>query len=305
MISALVIALLLSAPKPAPAPAAADAVEVKKAKALFQAAQKLYKQGKYADAIAKFEDAYAVRPHPVIFFNIGKCWEQLNDTARALRAFRDYLRLAPDAKDKQSVSDAVANLERRLREKGLQQLIVFADPPTARISVDGKDLGPSPASVELVAGSHDLSVAADGFEKVERSFNHQINRVSEMSISLQPAATPPIASDAPKTELKKSVEPDNVPPEPPLVATSPTETKKGRVWTYVAGGVAVASLGAAIGLGVGANGNSAELLAREHPQAEAQKLHDTANGMGMGANIAYGVAGVAAVTAVILFFVEK
>ena len=128
-----------------------------------------------------------MRPHPVIYFNIGKCWEQLGETAKALRAYRDYLRLAPDAKDKETVSDAIANLERRLREKGLQQLMVFADPPNARISVDGKELGTSPVSIELIAGNHQLSVAAEGYEKVDRSFVMQTTRATEMTISLRPA----------------------------------------------------------------------------------------------------------------------
>ena len=315
MIPALLIALLLAAPKPAPAATPDESGDVKKAKDLFQSGQKLYKQARYAEAISKFEEAYLVRPHPVIYFNIGKCWEQLGETAKALRAYRDYLRLAPDAKDKETVSDAIANLERRLREKGMQQLMVFADPPNARIAVDGKELGSSPASVELIAGNHTLLVTADGFEKVERSFVMQTTRATEMTISLRPVGAPakePVASDAPKVEPKTTTEPGNPPPTPPLVVT-PVETKKGRLWTYVAGGVAVASLGAAIGMGVGSNGAMEQFTkpadGMPHPAGEVQARFDAANqsatGLATGANVAYGVAGVAAATAIVLFFIEK
>lgn len=314
MTTALLIALLLAAPKPAPAPAnAAEQGDVKKAKELFQSGQKLYKQARYAEAIAKFEEAYLVRPHPVIYFNIGKCQEQLGETAKALRAYRDYLRLAPDAKDKETVSDAIANLERRLRERGMQQLMVFADPPTARIAVDGKELGSSPASVELIAGNHTLTVTADGYEKVERSFVMQTTRATEMTISLRPAGaakTEPLATDVPKNETKPStVEPP--PPTPPLVVSQPEQPKKsGRVWTYVVGGVAVASLGAGIGLGAASNG-AMEQFTKSGPhdpatvQMEFDAARANATGLATGANIAYGVAGAAAITAVILFFVEK
>lgn len=315
MTTALLVALLLAAPKPAAAPAdAAEQGDVKKAKELFQSGQKLYKQARYAEAIAKFEEAYLVRPHPVIYFNIGKCQEQLGETAKALRAYRDYLRLAPDAKDKETVSDAIANLERRLRERGMQQLMVFADPPTARIAVDGKELGSSPASVELIAGNHVLTVTADGYEKVERSFVMQTTRATEMTISLRPsgAAKPePIATDVPKNESKPAtVEPP--PPTPPLVVSQPAEQprKSGRVWTYVAGGVAVASLGAGIGLGAASNGAMEQFTKTgPHPSDVVQERFNTAQanatGLATGANIAYGVAGAAAITAVILFFVEK
>lgn len=314
MIPALLISLFLAAPAPKPKAAEAAPAEesgdVKKAKDLFQWGQKLYKQARYAEAISKFEEAYAVRPHPVIYFNIGKCWEQLGETAKAMRAYRDYLRLAPDAKDKETVTDALANLERRLREKGMQQLMVFADPPSARISVDGKELGTAPASVELIAGNHTLSVVAEGFEKVDRAFVMQTTRATEMTISLRPVGKgdlkepvkEPLATDVPRAEVKN--DPGAPPPLPPLVVT-PVETKKGRLWTYVAGGVAVASLGVGIGLGVGANGAATELHAKEHPQMEVQTLANTATGMATGANVAYATAGVAAVAAVVLFFIEK
>jgi tetratricopeptide (TPR) repeat protein len=313
MFHVLLIPLLLAAPprKPAPAPAPAPAAEeengdVKKARELFQWGQKLYKQARYAEAITKFEEAYTVRPHPVIYFNIGKCQEQLGETAKALRAYRDYLRLAPDAKDKETVSDAIANLERRLREKGQQQLMVFSDPPNAHIVVDGKELGGSPASVELVAGNHSLLVTADGYEKVERSFVMQTTRATEMTISLRPVGAPkdaPLVTDAPKVEKKPDVGPP--PPTPPLVTTAPLEPKKGRVFTYVAGGAAVAGLGVGIGLGLASSGASNELLTKMHSKTDAQNLAQQTQSLSTGANVAYAVAGAAAVTAVILFFVEK
>jgi tetratricopeptide (TPR) repeat protein len=248
-----------------------------------------------------------VRPHPVIYFNIGKCYEQLGETAKALRNYRDYLRLAPDAKDKETVSDAIANLERRLREKGMQQLMVFADPATARIAVDGKELGGSPASVELVAGNHTLTVTADGYEKVERSFVMQTTRATEMTITLRPVAkdTPPIATDVPKKDDPPKLVSDTPPPPPPLVVNEPP--KKGRVFTYVAGGVAVAALGAGIGMGVAAESNAKTLRDAQTPlgQQRANELQNAAQGLGTGANVAYITAGVAAAAAVVLFFVEK
>ena len=113
----------------------------------------------------------------------------------------------------------------------------------------------------------------------------------------------PLASDVPKADVKKT-DPGTPPPPPPLVVT-PVETKKGRLWTYVAGGVAVASLGVGIGLGVGANGAATELRAKEHTPMEVQNLANTATGMATGANVAYATAGVAAAAAVVLFFIEK
>jgi PEGA domain len=303
MINALLVALTLSA-----ASAEDDAAATAKAKTLFTNGQKLYKAGKYADAIAKFEEAFKVKSHPVIYFNIGKCWEQLGDSAKALRNFRDYLRLSPDASDRQQVTDSIANLERRLREKGVQQLLIFAEPANAKIVVDGKDLGPSPASVELTAGSHELVVTAEGMDKVQRTITTTLTRATEMTITLQAAgSTPPLVSDAPKKDPDTKVGDPGPPPPPPPVVTVPTEKKGGRLFTYVAGGVAVAALGAGIGMGVAAEANAKELRETKEPLVDgrADQLAQSANGLATGANVAYATAGAALVVAVILFFVEK
>ncbi len=313
---ALCVALVVSAPaktKTAPPPAVEDSTQ--KAKEAFQTAQRLYKEARYADAIVKFEEAYALKPSPVLFFNIGKCHEQLGDVPKALRSYRDYLRLAPDAKDKDTVSDAIANLERRLKEKGLQQLMVFADPPTAVIEVDGKVLGNSPASIELTAGNHKLSVKADGYETTERAFVMQTARATEMTINLRPAGTkldpppPPPLVDVPKKDEPKKDEPPKLTPKDTVVASSGngvTKTgepaKKGRLWTWVAGGVAVASVGAGVGMGVVAQNTAKTVPDAAIGQARAQA--QSAQGLALGANVAYGVAGAAAITAVVLFFVE-
>lgn len=309
----LFTALIFAAPAPRAAKPAktAETSETKEARELFQRAQKLYKQARYAEAIEKFEAAYAVRPHPVIFFNIGKCYEQLNETPKALRAYRDYLRMAPDATDRDTVTDAIANLERRLKDRGVQQLLVFADPAQARIEVDGKDLGTSPASIELPAGNHQLTVRADGYETVTRSFVMSITRATEMTVNLRTAAKdgppPSPVVDVPRDEPKATaLVPAATEPSTELTKkVEPAPAKKSRLWTWVASGVAVASAGAATGLGVAANSDASDLRSNRQPsRADADALVKGAENKALGANVMWGVAAGAAITAVVLFFVE-
>ncbi len=313
---ALVLATLLSAGPVAGDKPELSAAELQRAKDLFGGGQKFYKQGQFAEALAKFEEAYALRPHPVVIFNIAKCHEQLKNVGKALRAYRDYLRLSPDAKDKDAVNDTIANLERRLKERGQQQMLVFADPPNARIEIDGKDLGVSPASAELSAGQHKVAVRAAGYETVERTFTMSISRIAEMTINLKPGGpTPPIPQpgDVPKKDDPKvaTLTPDSTSTTSTADArvtqspTAPAPVKKGRVWTWVVGGVAVASAGAGLGMGLVSAGAANDLKSTEHSKVEAQALYDKANSLSTGANIAYGVAAGAAIAAVVLFFVEK
>ncbi|MBL8920337.1 MAG: PEGA domain-containing protein [Myxococcaceae bacterium] len=306
---ALVVALVVAAPA---SPKPVDPTV--KAKEAFVAGQRFYKEARYADAIARFEEAYAIQPSPVLFYNIGRCHEQLGDVPKALRAYRDYLRMSPDAKDKDTVSNAIANLERRLKEIGLQQLLVFADPPTAVIEVDGKVLGNSPASVELTAGNHKLVVKAEGYETTERSFVMQTARATEMTINLREAGKPVEAPPPPPplVDATKRDEPKvaTLTPSKDVTGTGATDVqqtvpapKKSRLWTWVAGGTAVAAAGAGIGMGVAAQGAAARV--NDPPMGVTPRQQaDGAQGLATGANVAYGVAAAAAVTAVVLFFVE-
>jgi hypothetical protein len=316
VVPALCIALVVSAPaKPKTPPPAPVADDTQKAKEAFQTAQRLYKEARYAEAIVKFEEAYAIKPSPVLFFNIGRCHEQLADVPKAMRAYREYLRMAPDAKDKDTVNDAIANLERRLKEKGLQQLLVFADPPTALIEVDGKVLGNSPASVELTAGNHKLTVKAEGYETTERAFVMQVQRATEMTINLRPAATPPIEvkKDPPKETPKDTTKDVTKKDEPKRADLTPKETGSGtggdvvkpaepaprkRLFTWVAAGTAGAAAVGGIIMYAMANGLAKDIA--NQPVGTVQRVQ----GLQTGSFVLFGVAGAAAVSAIVLFFLE-
>jgi tetratricopeptide (TPR) repeat protein len=74
--------------------------------ARFDAANKAYEQGKYADATAAYEKIQrAGASSPALYFNLGNAYLKLNQTGRAIAAYKKARQLAPrDA-------DVRANLE--------------------------------------------------------------------------------------------------------------------------------------------------------------------------------------------------
>jgi tetratricopeptide (TPR) repeat protein len=293
MTAALIVLLSLSAADPA--------------KEAFGAGKKLYDKGKYAEAVKKFEDAYALRPHPVIFFNIGKCYEKLDVPAKAMRAYRDYLRLLPDATDKAAVQDSIANLERKLREKGVQQLLVFYEPKEAAVEIDGKALnGPSPASVELGAGDHTLTANAEGFEPLKRTLTTTLAHATEVTVTLDAKKeTPPVDAKAePKPAPSEAVAAAPASEPKPAAEGVESSAPRRRVFTWVAAAFAVAGAGAGLGLGLMANSASTTLLSSQHTRMDADQLVANVHTFSLSADIAYGVAGAALVMAVVLFFLE-
>jgi len=180
--------LCVAPPRPAaagPAVAAEEAsADVQKARALFEAAQQLFARRKYAAAVVKFEEAHALRPHPSVLFNIARCREELGEVPAALRGYREYLRLtkAEDAE----LRRLVARLERKLRERGVQQLTVYAEPEAAQVAINGRTLGATPATTELPAGEYELLVTVNGFQPERRHVNHQLGHAEDVFVVLTP-----------------------------------------------------------------------------------------------------------------------
>jgi hypothetical protein len=293
-------------------------VEVK-AREAFVDAQKLYSAGKYADALKRFREAEALKAHPVITFNIALCLDKLGEVKGAIDAYREYLRLSPQATDRDAVQRAIAALEPKLPVQ-LPSFIVTADPATAEVRVDGKKLSGTPTSTPLAAGEHTLEVSAVGYENLKRSFTMPAGRALEMNLSLKAkAASTPVVTTPPPEKKDPVVVATDVPKREPTLTPEPTPTDLGstltpepapkkRVATWVVGGVAVAAAGTATAFGLVALNRETTLhlpvdLRPKFPSATA--LATDAQGFATAANVTWAVAGTAAITAVVLFFVEK
>jgi hypothetical protein len=280
------------------------------AKTHFKAADRLYREARYKEAISEFETAYRIRPHGVLFFNIGKCYEQLGDISNALRNYRRYLHDIPTAKDRALVSSAIANLEKRLASKGVQQLLVFAEPSGASVKVDDKPLGASPVSIDLVAGPHRVVVSHEGYQEATRDVVVPPDHSLEMEVVLSTAAAPTGVS---VTSIEAMPPPP--PPPAPLVTTSgPTagnevsQTVEGapayRTASYIAGGATLVGVGVGVGLGVLAESARNQMLSQVHNASDVQGLHDAIVTRSTGANIAYGAAAACGITAVALYLLS-
>src|SRR4051812_46145435 len=77
--------------KAAPAKPGAKTQEQKEADRHFKAGVALYKEAKYAEALAEFERAYEIAPHPLVLYNIAGCHRELSHYAEAVNYYRRFL----------------------------------------------------------------------------------------------------------------------------------------------------------------------------------------------------------------------
>lgn len=337
------------------------------AKAHVDVAKKAFVARKFNVALQEFQAAQRLKPAPFLWFNIGKCYEKINEFPSALRAFRAYLHEAPSPSDKKEVKAAITRMEAKLRSKGVQQLIVFSNPPGATASISGKGALPVPATWELRPGTYTVTVSLPGYQTTQKPVTVTMKGSAQVEVALEPGGGP-LGLPPPMTPVTPSKPPDeppaplvdsqpppvkdgnqgtvtvavrpntptapNTPSTPPPrtgadtpvlqpsrppgdleaifnqprqpLATTPAPTPSGgRTWTWVAGGVSVAGAGAGVFFGLSANSARDALVGPGlRTEADNNQLYSRAKSSALYANIGYGAAAAAGVTAIVLFLVE-
>jgi hypothetical protein len=289
----------------------------------------LYRAGSWREAIAEFEAAYRMKPHGAIHFNVAQCRERLAEWPGALRDYEDYLREVPDAPDRAAVRASIRRIEERLAEAGVQELLVYTDPPGAELRLDGKPRGKTPFHTVLPPGTYALNLSLDGYEPVARDVSLALAASRLVDVVLRTAAAPPAgvpaapplavagaaaaappatasggaAAGATSADLKAQPPKINVPLPPPPV---PRPREKRRLYTWIAAGTAVAAAAAGVYFGLSAQEDEDALKSMQEPDgAAASQYASDAESKAKRANVMYAVAGGAAAAGVTLFFVEK
>jgi tetratricopeptide (TPR) repeat protein len=225
----------LAEPAPETEPAAAEVVPaqtlIEKTREVFASGVRAYEERRYKDAIDLFQEANRITANPAFSFNIGIAYEDMGDSAMALRHYREYMRQVPDAPDRDAVDQRIERIEEILAIKGIQQVSILSEPAGARLSIDAQPVGVTPWTGELVPGHHVLTLEIAGYRDEARDFDLPPKRSIDVPVTLR-------AKDAS----------DEAP-----VPVEPSTTGSGRVLdpirpeTWAVFGVGLASLGTSVG----------------------------------------------------------
>ena len=81
------------------------------ARALYDAGVMAYSNGRFADALGRFDEAYRLSHRPALLFNIASCEDRLRRDRDALDDYRRYLEAVPDAGNRPFVEERIRFLE--------------------------------------------------------------------------------------------------------------------------------------------------------------------------------------------------
>jgi hypothetical protein len=132
---------------------------------LLSSAAEAFQAERYGEALAQFKSAHSQSEDTRILYNMGRCYEELNQVSLAIDAFQEFLAgQGPQEMKKKALS----------RLKALQaipatgSIHVKGNPKGAAVFVDGESVGTLPLVIEkLEVGTYAVVVKAEGYQVFE------------------------------------------------------------------------------------------------------------------------------------------
>jgi len=94
----------------------------------YERGQKLFNLQKFDKALDQFQKAYDASPIPDFLFNIGQCHRNLGDYEAAIFSFKKFLKLDPEASNRDQVEKLIEDLEEKIAEKDTARLKLRPEP---------------------------------------------------------------------------------------------------------------------------------------------------------------------------------
>ena len=109
------VAVLPAIATPARPAVAADAA-TEEARGHFLKGQQLFDVGRWDEAAAEFEQAYAARNDPIFIYNMAQAFRRKGDAKRALELYKNYLIKAPRSPQRPEVEERIDALQKQVEE---------------------------------------------------------------------------------------------------------------------------------------------------------------------------------------------
>lgn len=191
-----------------------DDAQRAQARASFNAGVDKYAAEDFSGALAAFQEAYRLRPHPSVRVNMANCYERLSRPVEALFHFESFLQesgVTVSAAQRTQVQEAIVRLRGQIG-----QIIFNVAPETAEISVDEQALseGSTNRPMRFAAGLRRIRISQDGFQSFSVELNlrpgvtEQVNaRLERVVVGIvAPPAVPIVVDERARSESAEALE---------------------------------------------------------------------------------------------------
>jgi tetratricopeptide (TPR) repeat protein len=264
-----------------------------RARAAYNEAQRLFDAGDFAGALEHFQQAYDIGQTAVVLLAIASAQERLGRPADARATLERYLRERPDAPDRADVERRIAALP-AATAPATGTVTVTSDPPGAAIVVDGESSGATaPTELTLGPGEHSIALALSGYELATESVTVTAGGTHTVSATLTAMPEPePMDEDAAFGGSEGS-EGDEAPETP-----APSSDPSAATWVMTT----VAGVALVTGTVFGFLALSRQ---SDFDVTPTRSLADEGEAFALAADLSFGVAVAAGITAIVLYAVDR
>jgi hypothetical protein len=292
---------------------AASSQEKAMASQLFDDAEKLTAQAKYADACPKYAESNRLDPQLGTLLHLGDCYDHQGKTASAWATFKDAIEIAQQRSDPREakIREKVVDVEKRLPK------LIITVPPTAppdlEVDQDGNSVGRATwgSAAPVDPGTHTISAKAAGRQPWTQAIQIaaaggtvQLAIPELAPVTTEPAPTPP---PTPVTPPPEPLIGPNVPPAGADSGTSPGKTQRTLGFVALGAGVVGLAVGTVFVLQRGSKLSDRDDLcpSNDCTRAEANKissLTDDARSAQTIATVGFIAGGALAAAGLVLVF---
>lgn len=233
----LVCAMTAMAAAPSAHAQTPSAKEIEAARTAFKEGLQLEKDGKYEEALAKFEETAKVKTTAQVRFHIGLCNEKLGHWAAAIEAYDGAAKQAEAEKNAPEVLKVAPDLAAKLREKMPKVTVLFAAGVVPdSLTIDGIVVEDATAKEYAIEPGPHVVMATAGEDKVREEFTVAEGEHKTLSLKLGAAPAAPVTPTYEAAELPRA--------KPGVVTAEPSNGQATLGWVLT--GVGVAALGTSI-----------------------------------------------------------
>ena len=132
-----------------------------------KAGKRMLDLGEYDKAIAEYEAAFALIPHPQMLFNLGQAHQRKGDKVKAAAHYDKYLAIESKGPSVDQAREMLAMLKEAIAKDAagpppMAKVTVTSSPP-GDVQIDGKLVGKSPYVGEVMPGKHVFEVLRPGY----------------------------------------------------------------------------------------------------------------------------------------------
>ncbi len=283
---------LLVVAHPETASAQTDA-ERTRARAAYTEGQRRFDAGDFAGALTKFEEAYSIVSNPVVLLGVASAQERLGRTDDARATLERYLRERPDAPDRADVEARITAMGGTVAAAPAEgTLVITSEPAGAAVVVDGESSGAvTPTEVTVAPGDHEVALALSGYELSTETVTVAAGARAEVSSTLTAMPEPEPTSE---DEAFEDDEDEAAPEEEPAPQSGPSAA------TWVTTAIAGVALITGTVFGFIALSRQSDF-----DVTPTTSLADEGQGFALAADLAFGVAVAAGITAIVLYATDR